>query len=233
MCPMSTKIERLTIPGPMGELEAMFESGSASRPRSAALVCHPHPLHGGSLHNKVVFRAAKTALQVGLPTLRFNFRGVGKSEGQFSDGIGEREDVRAALDFLEERFRGVSICLIGFSFGAWVGLSVGAVDERVRALIGLGLPCGGAVEDRPGRPHASPLQAAPGFLADIAKPKLLIYGTHDPFAPRVQVEALFAEMAETKRLCWIERADHFFTGRLDDVQSVLRAYLQELLEGRV
>lgn len=215
---MGTKVERLMIPGPAGVLEALLESTLPSLPRRAALVCHPHPLHGGSLHNKVVFRAAKAAIQVGLPALRFNFRGVEKSEGQFSDGIGEREDVRAAIDFLEKRFRGVPVCLIGFSFGAWVGLSVGAEDKRVCALIGLGLPAS---------------TAGQGFLRDTTKPKLLISGTQDAFGPRDQVEALYAAMREPKRLHWVEAADHFFTGRLEEVQSVLRGYLQEVVEGRV
>ncbi len=211
---MGTKIERLTIPGPAGVLEALLESTLHSLPCRAALVCHPHPLHGGTMHNKVVFRAAKAAIQAGLPALRFNFRGVEKSEGQFSDGIGEREDVRAAIDFLEDRFQGVAVCLIGFSFGAWVGLSVGAEDKRVCALIGLGLPAS---------------SAGKGFLRNTTKPKLLISGTQDAFGPRDHMEALYAAMREPKRLHWVEGADHFFTGKLDEVQLVIRAFLEEIL----
>ncbi len=215
MCRMSTKIERLMIPGPAGALEALFESASLAKPRLAVLVCHPHPLHGGTLHSKVVFRAAKAALQLGLPTLRFNFRGVGKSQGQFSDGVGEREDVRAALDYLEKRFESVPVCLVGFSFGAWVGMSVGAEDKRVCALIGLGLPASSVGQ---------------GFLRDTIKPKLLISGTQDAFGPRDQVEALYAAMGEPKRLHWVEAADHFFTGRLEEIQTVLRDFLRSVLE---
>src|SRR3972149_4226495 len=100
---MSVKIERLFIPGPPGRLEAVLELDPNAVPRLAVLVCHPHPLYGGTMHNKVVYRAAKGALQAGLPTLRFHFRGVGKGEGEFADGVGEREDMRAAIDFLESR----------------------------------------------------------------------------------------------------------------------------------
>ena len=109
-------------------------------PRHVALVCHPHPLYGGTMHNKVVFRAAKAALLSGLPTLRFNFRGAGKSVGTFTGGDGEREDVRAALDYLAAHFPGLPVCLMGFSFGSWVGLAVGATDSRVSTLVGLGVP---------------------------------------------------------------------------------------------
>ncbi len=177
-------------------------------------MCHPHPRYGGTLHNKVVFRTAKAALQLGLPTLRFNFRGVGKSQGEFAEGMGERQDVRAALDYLQMRFPQAPACVMGFSFGAWVGLAVGATDPRVCALVGLGLPTA---------------SADLSFLRELPKPKLIIQGTQDPFGPRVQVEALFASLAEPKRLHWVEEADHFFTGKLDEVQAALRVFLQEIM----
>lgn len=192
----------------------MLEWDPRAIPSLTALVCHPHPLHGGTLHNKVVFRAAKAALQTGLPTLRFNFRGVGKSAGEFAHGLGERDDVRAALDYLEMRFPRAPICLNGFSFGSWVGLSVGANDPRVCALVGLGLPTA---------------SADMGFLREVRKPKLVIQGTQDAFGPRDQVESLFASLPEPKRLHWVEEGDHFYTGHLDEVQFVLRAFLQEIL----
>lgn len=166
------------------------------------------------MHNKVVFRAAKTARELRLPALRFNFRGVGKSEGEFAEGIGEREDVRAALRYLEARFPAAAIIVIGFSFGAWVGLAAGAEDPRVSALVGLGLPA--ASEDF-------------GFLRSSKKPKLVIQGTMDVYGPQDQIEALFLSLPDPKRLHWVEGADHFFTGKLDEVQSALRAFLEELL----
>jgi uncharacterized protein len=170
------------------------------------------------MHNKVVFRAAKAAVQTGVPALRFNFRGVGESRGTFADGIGEREDVRAALDYLQTRFSQVSVCLMGFSFGAWVGLAVGAGDPRVCALAGLGVPAG-----------ASDFS----FLLGVSKPKLIVQGTRDEFGPREQVQGLFDALAEPKQILWVEDADHFFTGRLEELQAVLRNFLLEIKEGQI
>jgi alpha/beta superfamily hydrolase len=197
----------------VGRIEALLEWDPETRPALASLVCHPHPLYGGTFHNKVVFRAAKAALQAGVPTLRFNFRGVGKSQGEFAEGRGEGEDVRATLDFLASRFPATPICLMGFSFGAWVGLAVGAADPRVRALVGLGVPVG---------------TSDVGYLRGISKPKLIVQGTEDVFAPREQAEAFFASLAEPKRLHWVQGADHFFTGKLDEVRKAVRCFLEEI-----
>lgn len=208
-------MERILIPGPAGALEALLDwEASAAAPPLAALVCHPHPIYGGTMHNKVVYCAAKAAVEAGLPALRFNFRGVGESEGEYAQGIGERDDARAALDFLETRFPRIPICLIGFSFGAWVGLAVGATDARVVALIGLGLPGGAGEFD---------------FLHEIRKPKLIVQGTHDIYGPREQVELLFRSLQDPKQLHWVEGADHFFTGRLDEVQNVIRDFLRQIV----
>jgi alpha/beta superfamily hydrolase len=179
-------------------------------PRHVALVCHPHPLHGGTMHNKVVFRAAKAALLSGLPTLRFNFRGAGKSVGTFAGGAGEREDVRAALDYLAAHYPGLPVCLMGFSFGSWVGLAVGATDRRVSTLVGLGLPVSSVDFD---------------FLRDVRKPKLILQGTRDEFGPVAQVAELYGSLAEPKQIHWVQDADHFFTAKLDEVQEVLRQFL--------
>jgi uncharacterized protein len=212
---MTTKIQRLMIPGPVGQLEALLEGSPRETPPLASLVCHPHPQFGGTMHNKVVFRAAKTALQIGIPTLRFNFRGAGKSQGTFEGGIGEREDVLAALNFLETRFPGIPVCLVGFSFGAWVGLAAGAPDPRVYALVGLGIPL--ATCDF-------------GFLKGISKSKLVVQGTLDEFGPRDQVEALYDSLLEPKQIHWAENADHFFTGKLDEVQAVLGSFLRKIMD---
>jgi alpha/beta superfamily hydrolase len=166
------------------------------------------------MHNKVVFRAAKAAWQAGLPTLRFNFRGVGKSTGSFSDGIGEREDVTAALDYLGTRFPNVPVCLIGFSFGASVGLRVGANDPRVVALVGLGVPVTATNMD---------------FLRGVLKPKLIIQGTRDQFGSRAQVKSFYGMLAEPKQLYWVQNADHFFTGKLEEVQRAIREFLRSEL----
>ena len=208
----SIRVERVFLPGPAGQLEAVLEHVPGSQPKFAASVCHPHPLYGGTMHNKVVFRAAKAALMAGLPTLRFNFRGVDKSEGTYDYGVGERDDVRAALDWLDRRFPGVPVVVMGFSFGAWTGLAVGAIDPRVPALAGLGLP----VNDLDF-----------GFLAGVTKPKLIVQGTEDIYAGRDRIEQLYNSLSEPKRIHWVEGADHFFTGRLEGVQKAITAFLHE------
>jgi hypothetical protein len=185
-------------------------------PRQVALVCHPHPLYGGTMHNKVVFRAAKAALLLGLPTLRFNFRGAGKSVGTFTGGDGEREDVRAAFDYLAAHFPGLPVCLMGFSFGSWVGLAVGATDARVSTLVGLGVPVGSLNFD---------------FLRDIRKPKLILQGTRDEFGPVAQVSEFYRSLAEPKQIHWVQGADHFFAGKLDEVQEALRQFLTPIISG--
>ena len=166
------------------------------------------------MHNKVVFRAAKSALLEGLPTLRFNFRGVGRSAGEFGGSVGEKGDVRAALDYLQVRFPTYSVCLMGFSFGAWVGLNVGGDDSRVVALVGLGLPI-----------------ASMSFeaLYQVTKPKLIVQGTLDQYSPRVKIQALFEGLKEPKRLHWVENADHFFAGKLSEVEDVIRFFLRGML----
>ena len=206
------RTDRSFIPGPAGELEALLEWDPQIAALATALICHPHPVYGGTMHNKVVFRAAKAALAAGLPTLRFNFRGAGKSAGTFDEGNGEREDVRAALNHLAERFPNLPIVLVGFSFGAWVGLAVGANDQRVTALVGLGLPVDS---------HDC------SFLRQAAKPKLIIQGTHDQYGSRQRVEELYASLAQPKQIHWVEGADHFFAGHLPEVQEVLSGFLRK------
>jgi alpha/beta superfamily hydrolase len=191
-----------------------MEWTSLVTPRHVALVCHPHPLFGGTMHNKVVFRAAKAALLLGLPTLRFNFRGAGHSVGTFTGGDGEREDVRAALDYLGVRFPGLPVCLMGFSFGSWVGLAVGATDRRVSTLVGLGLPVSTGNFD---------------FLREVPKPKLILQGTLDEFGSVAQVLELYRSLAEPKQIHWVEGADHFFAGKLDEVQEVLLQFLTPIV----
>ncbi len=162
------------------------------------------------MHNKVVYRAAKSALSAGLPTLRFNFRGAGSSEGEHTGGEGERDDVRVALDHLTAHFPGLPVCLMGFSFGAWVGLAVGASDARVSSLVGLGVPV-----------NMSDLT----YLRGVVKPKLIIQGTRDQYGSVAQVSEFYQTLSEPKQLHWVEGADHFFAGRLDEVQDVLRQFL--------
>ncbi len=205
-----TKVEHVFIPTAIGILESLLEWDPQASPKLVAMVCHPHPMYGGTMHNKVVFRTAKAIVDAGFPVLRFNFRGVGKSSGSFAEGIGERGDVNAALDYLDDRFHEIPVCLAGFSFGASVGLAVGANHPRVVSMIGLGLPVDLAGAD---------------FLHGVTKPKLFIHGTQDEFTPRPRMEALYQSLAEPKQIHWVENADHFFTGKLEEVQQVIRRFL--------
>ena len=200
------------LAGPAGKLEATLWTTPIAEPAMAALVCHPHPLYGGTLHNKVVFQTAKALNQRGFPVLRFNFRGAGLSEGEHDKGAGEPEDVRTALEYLARQFPGRLILLAGFSFGAWVGLRVGWEDSRVEKLIGLGIPA--ASFDL-------------GYLRPCDKPKLFIQGGEDAFAPRASVEELFNTLREPKKLVVVEGADHFFSGHLGEIGRAIGNWLDE------
>ena len=199
--------------GPAGRLEALLNAGADDAPY-AALVCHPHPMGGGTMHNKVVYHAMKTLQSLGLPVLRFNFRGTGLSEGTHDDGQGEQDDVRAALDWLTREFQR-PILFAGFSFGAAMGLSACCGDERVKGLIALGLPV-----------HAEGRDYHYRFLPVCPQPKLFISGSRDQYGPMKQVEEVFHSAQKPAELVWIEDADHFFAGKLDQVQTAIRVWLQ-------
>ncbi len=190
----------------------MLNAGRADATH-AALVCHPHPLFGGTMHNKVVFHAMKALNKVGLPVLRFNFRGAGLSDGLHDEGRGEVDDVRAALQWLKSEFNR-PIVFAGFSFGASVGLRAACPDESVEALISLGTPV--QVEDRSYR-YA--------FLQSCAKPKLFVSGSRDQFAPRAQLEQLVAAVADPKELVLVEGGDHFFQGHLPKMRQVVERWV--------
>jgi hypothetical protein len=170
------------------------------------------------MHNKVVFQAAKALHRSGIPVLRFNFRGAGQSEGEHDKGRGERDDVRAGLDFLAAEFPGRPILLAGFSFGSWVGLAVGCEDERVSGLIGLGIPVN---------------SVSLSYLHDCGKPKLFIQGGSDQFGSRENVDELFDALPEPKRLVIVEQADHFFMGKLDQMTAAIGAWLDERYPDRI
>lgn len=161
------------------------------------------------MHNKVVFQTAKALHQLGATVLRFNFRGVGQSEGVHDGGHGEQDDVRAAIDYLATEFPARPILVAGFSFGSSVGLRVGCRDARVTKLIGLGLPVNNIDFS---------------FLSACDKPKLLIEGGNDQFGARDRIEALFATLPEPKRLVIVEGADHFFVGKLDQVAAAIESW---------
>jgi hypothetical protein len=209
---VKVQVRSFFLHGPAGRLEALLNTG-AGNPTHAAVVCHPHPLYGGTMHNKVVFHAMKALNGFGFPVLRFNFRGAGLSQGKHDFGQGEVQDVQSALDWLYAEFR-VPIVFAGFSFGAATGLKAACPDPRAVAVISLGTPI--QIEDR-----------AYGyeFLQACRKPKLLVSGSRDLFAPRASLESLVATLPEPKRLILIDDADHFFAAHLDELRQAIAGWV--------
>jgi hypothetical protein len=215
-------IRSLFLDGPAGRLEALLNAG-AENATHAAVVCHPHPLFGGTLHNKVVFHTMKALHSFGFPVLRFNFRGAGLSHGEHDQGIGEVDDVRTAMDWLDREFH-LPLIFAGFSFGAAVGLRASYDDERVRALIGVGAPVAPVAEA-----SEEPRVYTFDFLRECTKPKLFVSGARDQFGPRAKLEAMVNSLPEPKRLVVIEGADHFFEGRLRELRETIEAWVKETI----
>jgi alpha/beta superfamily hydrolase len=215
-------IRSLFLDGPAGRLEALLNAG-AENATHAAVVCHPHPLFGGTLHNKVVFHTMKALHSFGFPVLRFNFRGAGLSHGEHDQGIGEVDDVRAAMDWLDREFH-LPLIFAGFSFGAAVGLRASYDDERVRALIGVGAPVAPVAAD-----SEEPRVYTFDFLRECTKPKLFVSGARDQFGPRAKLEAMVNSIPEPKKLVVIEGADHFFEGRLRELRETIEAWVKEAI----
>jgi len=201
--------------GPAGRLEALLNTGRNDA-SYAALVCHPHPKGGGTMHNKVVYHTMKAFSSFGLPVLRFNFRSVGLSEGVHDEGHGEQEDVQAALNWVERNLN-LPILFAGFSFGSNVGFRACCGDPRVKGLVGLGLPV-----------HAEGRDYTYGFLPKCTAPKLFISGDHDQYGPRGVMQDVFARAPEPKRLVWIAGADHFFQGTTDSPGPKLNLMQEEI-----
>ena len=218
-------IRSLFLDGPTGRLEALLNAG-ADKASHAAVICHPHPLFGGTLHNKVVFHTMKALNSFGFPVLRFNFRGTGLSQGEHDHGNGEVEDVRTALDWLNAEYH-LPLVFAGFSFGAAVGLRAACADTRVRAVIGVGTPVGPVAADT-----EEPREYTFDFLQDCAKPKLFVSGARDQFGPRAQLEALLASVPEPKKLVRIEGADHFFEGRLRELREAIETWMKQALSSQ-
>jgi len=198
--------ESFDFAGPAGRLEAVLMR-PPGQPVAAAVVCHAHPLHGGMMHFKAVFRAAKALQSAGLAALRFNFRGVGRSEGAHDDGVGEQEDARVALSELESRVCGVPLVLGGFSFGSIVALRVTAHDTRVRAVFALGFPLARFGD-------AATLQAP-------SQPRLFVQGEQDQFGAGEALRALVEPLPPPRELVIVPAANHFFDGQLDALQGAV------------
>jgi len=223
--PATSSIRSLFLDGPAGRLEALLNAGSDNATH-AAIVCHPHPLFGGTLHNKVVFHTMKALNGFGFPVLRFNFRGTGLSQGEHDQGEGEVEDVRSALDWMDREFQ-LPLIFAGFSFGAAVGLRAACSDVRVRAVIGVGTPVAPVAADT-----EEPRVYTFDFLRNCGKPKLFVSGARDQFGPRAKLEALVASLPEPKKLVVIEGADHFFEGRLHELRHAIEAWVKEAVSSQ-
>jgi alpha/beta superfamily hydrolase len=208
----------LFIPVEHGQLEAILKEPRSGSVSGVALVLHPHPLGGGTMHNKVVFRAAAALNEAGLTTLRINFRGVGQSTGEHDEGQGELEDVRAGLRYLSERFPSQPITLCGFSFGARVGLEVGISDQRVRNLISIGTPVD---------------KYDFGFLEACSKPILFVHGDRDEFGSMPRLLALVERIQqhnESVELRLIKDSGHFFEGHLDELKQLITDWTRRQLK---
>ncbi len=206
----------LLIPVAHGRLEAIVKQPRTPA-KGIALVLHPHPLGGGTMHNKVVFRAASALNDAGLTALRINFRGVGQSTGEHDEGRGELEDVRAVLSYLAQEFPDQPITLCGFSFGARVGLEVGMSDDRVRNLISIGTPVD---------------KYDFSFLEANRKPILFVHGDRDEFGDVSRVTALAARLKENAdvELRVIKDSDHFFEGHLEELKQIITDWTKRLLQ---
>lgn len=202
----------MRIPVAHGHLEALLKEPDGA-PSGAAVVCHPHPLHGGTMHTKAVYRAAQALNEAGLVALRFNFRGVGASTGSYEEGIGERDDVTAALDWLAEEYPRLPLVAGGFSFGSMVGLTVGVNDDRVDGLIGLGLPFENLSYDF-------------GYLADTSKPLLVVQGENDEFGSGEVAARTLEGLGPHITLVRVPDSDHYFTERLDELRDAVRGYFE-------
>jgi alpha/beta superfamily hydrolase len=212
-----TSIKSFFLDGPAGQLEALLNPGTDDATHSA-VVCHPHPLFGGTMHTKAVFHTMKALNGFGFPVLRFNFRGVGLSAGEHDNGHGEVADVRTAIEWLASEFH-LPIIFAGFSFGAAIGMRAASSDPRVAGLISLGTPVK-PVDDR---------AYDFSFLESCTRPKLFLSGARDEFGPRRQLEALVGSLPEPKKLVLIEGADHFFDGRLREMKDAIEQWVREEL----
>jgi uncharacterized protein len=210
---LAGEIKTLMLPGPAGKLEALLNVGEA-RTSHAALVCHPHPLYGGTMHNKVVYNCMKSLAKFGFHVLRFNFRGTGLSEGVHNEGPGEREDVKAAVEWLHREFK-LPIIFAGFSFGAAQGLKALCPDPRVKGMISLGTPV--AAEGRHYQYE---------FLRECVKPKLFVSGANDQYSPREVLQVIFDKAAEPKKLVIVDGAEHFFVGKLPLMQTAVEDWIR-------
>ncbi len=203
---MARRIESLMLNGPAGRLEALLEEPEDREPLEAALVCHPHPQHGGTMHNKVTYRIARGLRKSGSVVLRFNYRGVNLSEGQYAHGDGEMEDARSALSFLRHRYPDLPFTLAGFSFGSRIVLRLGCERIGARRLIAVGFPT---------------VYRDVSYLNGCKVPRIFVQSTHDQYGPLAELTKLVAMLPEPKQLIAVPAGDHFFAGSLDRLEDAI------------
>ena len=208
---MARLIESLMIPGPAGRLEALLEEPDGS-PVAVTLVCHPHPQHGGTMHNKVVYRLARGLRRAGSVVLRFNYRGVNLSEGTYDQGVGEVEDARVCLAALRHRYPGLPFQLAGFSFGSRIALKLGCQmrppEATPRQIIAVGFPT---------------IYSERSFLDGCTQRRVFIQSTNDEFGPGPDLITLYETLPEPKELHWVSAVDHFFADALDAFEQTVQA----------
>jgi uncharacterized protein len=203
---MARRIETLFLAGAAGRLEALLEEPEESGAFEAAVICHPHPRGGGTMHNKVVYRLARGLRKTGCVVLRFNYRGVNLSEGEYDEGVGETEDARAALRELERRYPNLPLLAAGFSFGSRVALRLASQEADIQRVIAAGFPTRIAERD---------------FAYQVHVPKYFVQSTHDEFGPRPELQEFFESLPEPKHLEWVEASDHFFADALDSFEAIV------------
>jgi hypothetical protein len=203
---MARRIETLFLAGQAGRLEALLEEPEDMDPLEAAVVCHPHPQHGGTMHNKVVYRLARGLRKSGCVVLRFNYRGVNLSEGEYDRGVGETDDAWVALRELQARYPHLPVMAGGFSFGSRIALRLTSNERAIWRVVAVGFPT--VVAERE-------------FVYQVEVPKFFIHSTHDNFGPRPDFEAFFETLPDPKQLEWIDSVDHFFKDALDQYEAAV------------
>ena len=207
------RLSAVEFSGPAGRLEGLVNAIGDGTPRAIAVLAHPLATAGGTMHTKTAFHVAKALARIGCPVLRFNFRGVGRSEGTFDDGPGELADFRAALDFMLARYPNVrEVWAAGVSFGGWVALVAGAADSRVTALMGVAVPV-----------MRRDLEA----VVAAGKPVFLIHGERDELIPLGEVRKFYGRLPEPKELVVIDAADHLFDGKLGELGEAVEDLLRD------
>jgi alpha/beta superfamily hydrolase len=211
--PEDLRLSNAIVPGPEGPLEGLINVNTAVEPRAIAILAHPLPTAGGTMHTKAVFHAARAFARIGCPVLRFNFRGVGLSGGVFDEGRGECDDFTAAVDFMVSQYPNVPrVWAAGMSFGSWVAMTTGARDRRISALIGIAPPV-----------NKYDFSA----VVSAAKPTFLIHGELDELVPAKDVRRFYGQLSEPKELAIIDAANHLFDGHVAEVGEAVADLLQD------